>query len=328
MFGENQENKDIIDPALDKAKKSMGWRVDPDEPTEPVAPVIEAPAVVADPEPVAPATDPTPPVVEEQKIAEPPIEHKKIERPEAFIPMPKYLNEKKETEKLLADKDARIEELERIASQHNGADKDADIQEFMEQTGFDEDTVRGFLDLAEKRFGKGQTMSQEERDAVAKATQIVKEAELNASFNEEFKTSGEPTIKKAYPNATPEQLAQAKDYLDQLAHTLELRDKPLDFIVWKHQEELGKIFTEETPAMPKKTIESSRVGSGKQSVYTASDFKDGKTDFAVLNDLDPSTQAQIVKDMDSNTYGKFVSYVKNQSQGVEVMREGRKVILK
>lgn len=327
----NNPQDEIIDPELAKAKKSMGNRVDPDEePTpapvvEPVAePVKEEAAVV---EPVKdPIAEPASEV--EGKNDEPPA---KVERPEAFIPMKKYHAEKdewKKTESLLADANKKIEELTQIANQQDGAKKDDDIEQFMEQTGFDKETVEGFLKLAEKRLSKGQTMTPEEQAAVAKATAIVKDAEITEAFNQEFKNIGEAEIRKAYPDVTPDQIAKAKDYMDKVAHTADGRDKPLDFLVYKHKDEIGKIFAGPDVPQTKKTAEPSRMGSGKQTNLTANDFKEGKTDFSALADMDQSTRSEIIKNFDSVTYSKFISYSKEQSGGVEVMRNGKKVILK
>lgn len=332
------ENPQVIDPELEKARKSMGGRIDPDDAPEevpletPVEPVAVPPK---EPEAVAPL-EPKEPVIEPKDPADvPPVTPA---RPEAYIPLPKYHSEKKDWEtknsnlaQQLADANKKVEDLTTIAGQKDGADKDADIEEFMATTGFDRETVEGFLTLAEKRLSKGESMSPEEREAVTKATAIVAEAEIEVAFNKEFSDVGEPAIKKLFPTAAPEKLALAKDHLDKLAHTAENKDKPLDFLVFKAQEELAKIFAEETPApepQTKKTVEPTRMGNGRQTTLTAADFKADDADFALLGELDQSTRSEIIKNFDARTYAKFISYAKNESAGVEVMREGRRVVLK
>lgn len=342
MLGNNQPNEEIIDPELAKAKKSMGWRVDPDTPpkTEEKPPETPEtpPAKVETPEPETPLIpkpddlneDGTPKTIETPEPAKVP----KIERPETYIPMPKYLSEKKDWEKdkaLLVDATKKIEELTALAGQKDGAQKDEDIEAFMEKTGFDKETVEGFLELAQKRLASGQSLSEEERNAVTKATTIVHEAEIEAAFAEEFKNLGEPVVMKAYPNAKPEQLTAVKEYLDKVSHTLENKDKPLEFLIWKNQDEIGKIFTEpapETPPQTKKTLEPTRMGNGKQTTLSAADYADGKTDFGTLAELDASVRSEIIKNFDPKTYASFLTYAKGQSQGLEVTRNGQKVVLK
>ena len=328
------------DEAFAKAQKSTAGRVDPSEPVEPAkepeTPPATPPKASEEVPPATPATDPTtPPVTPPVE----PVEPVKVPaRPEAYIPLPKYHAEKADWEKKAADADAarvaaeaKVAELTALAGQKDGTQKDEDIEAFMAESGFDRATVDGLLDLAAKRLQKGQSaLSPEQIASVEKATAIVKEAELEVAFNEEFVSFGVPEVKKLYPDATEAQLAQVKDHLDKVAHTAENKDKPLDFLIFKNKDDIAKIFNPDVPPEPqtKKTIESARVGAGKQTNLSAADFKDGATDFAALGDLDPAVRAQIVKDFDSKTYSNYIQYAKNTSGGLEVMRDGRKVVLK
>lgn len=328
-MAENHENTDLD---LAKAKKSMGWRVDPDEETDKPKeePVEEPKAPEDEPEKVeVPKEEPVIPADTEPK--EPP---KKVERPEAFIPLAKYHNEKREWEdqalsaKKRADElEAKVAELTQIANQNDGADKDEDIKEFMANTGFDKETVESFLKLVGNRVPKGDVMSEEQRENLAKATAIVKEKEMEEYFNNEFKTIGEASLLKIFPKATPEKLAQAKDYLSKVAHTKENHSQPLDFIVFKNQEELAKIFVDEVvPAPDNKGPINYKIGNGKTTSYTAKDFKDGSVEFSALADLDQADRSKIIRDMDSETYNKYVAFHKDS--GVSVMRNGKKINLK
>lgn len=333
-----------IDPALARAQKSMGSRRDPDdepvvaqpEPDVPPEPPIEPDA------PVVPDEPPTPPV--EPPVApdgtQPPADEPPVNRPAAYIPLKKYHDEKTEwsnkaetAEQRAVIAEARVKELEGIASTQNGADKDKDIEEFMALTGFDRETVDGFLTLAEKRFSKGESMSPEERAAVAKATDIVREAELESAFNTEFTTYGEPEIIKAFPDAKPEQILKAKEELDKIAHTAENKDKPLDFLIYKNKETLAPLFAaapEPVPPATRRTVESSRIGNGRATTLTAADFSGNDADFSLLGDMEASERSKIIQKMDARTYSKFIQYAKDNSNdgGVVVTRGGRKVILK
>lgn len=335
-MGNNPANEEVIDSELAKAKKSMGNRVDPDdepadkpkdEPATP-APVVEEPAK-PEGEPAKPEPTNVPPVADVPE---------KVDRPVAYIPMPKYLSEKKEwegkattAEQRAIDAEAKVAELTKIASQGEGAQKDEDIEEFMAQTGFDKETVEGFLKLAEKRLSKGETMSAEDKALLARATGLVKDAEITEAYQKEFESIGTATLKQTYPNATPEQTAKVRELMDKVSHTADNHDKPLDFLMFKNKDEIAKIMTGEPEApapATKKTLEPTRMGNGKQTVLTANDFKDGKTEFSALADMDASQRSEIIKNFDPHTYQKFIGYAKDQSSGLEVMRNGKKVFLK
>lgn len=335
MSPEDTEFARKQDEEFAKAQQSMAGHVDADpvapvvDEEEPVAPVVEAPTPAPE---AATKVDPAAPVIEPIVTPEP----TKPERPEKYIPLPKYHAQKKELDKTateLAEANKKIAELTALVEKPDGKAKDEDIEAFMEKTGFDRETVDGILDLAEKRLLGGQSaLSAEQIAAVEKATEIVKEAELEVAFNSEFTSVGEPEIKKSYPDATPAQLEAAKKYLDEIAHTAGNKDKPLDFLIFKNKEEIAKLFDEpvapEAPIQSKKTIESSRNGAGKPMSLTASDFKDANADFSLLNDVDQQTRSQIIKDMDTRTYTRYVQYAGTQTDGMEVMRNGQKVVLK
>lgn len=346
MFGDNPtpETKEVIDPELAKAQKSMAGRIDPDEPAEEKK---DDPAPAADPAPTEkkdePAVDPDPkpdpqPVTDTK---EPVVDPTKTPRPEAYIPLPKYHAEKADWEKKANDAEegkrlaeAKVAELTALAGQKDGAKKDEDIEEFMDATGFDRETVDKLLNLATKRLSTGQpALSSEQLEAVEKATAIVKEAELETAFNTEFDSMGAPTIKKLFPNATDEQLAKAKEHLDKIAHTAENRDKPLDLLIFRGQEDIAKIFEGDPAAevqKDKKTIEATRPGGGKPMALTSKDFDSETADFGALADLDAAERSKVIKGFSNTTYQRFLAYAKSQETGggVEVMRNGRKVVLK
>lgn len=329
------------DEEFARSQRSSAGRVDPDTTPapavddEPETPVVvppekkdeepETPAVVVPPE----GETVTPPEVI------PPTQ--KVERPERYIPVSKYQDEKKEwkkTETELAEANARIEELTALAKTPDGAAKDEDIDAFVTEHGLDRAVVDGILAIAEKRLSKGQSaLSDEQMDQVNRAAEIVKAAEIEEAFDKEFTSYGEPEIKKLYPDATTEQLKKVKEHLDQVAHSKENKDHPLDFLIYKNKDEIASIFTapvvdEPTVPQTKKPMESSRVGAGKPATYSAADFKEGGTaDFTALNELDAAQRSQIIKDMDTRTYERYIAHEKGTSNGVEVTRNGRKVVL-
>ncbi len=341
-MAKNQEdghNGGVVDDELAKAQRSMGGRIDG---TAPAAGAEEKPA--DNPEakpPVNPAPAPVNPQPE-VKIGEditkkpdvvddgqkPPV----VARPATYIPMPKYLNEKKdwETRATTAEErakiaEAEVERLKSISTQNNGAQKDEEIEAFMEQTGFSREVVEGLLTLAEKRVMKPELV-----DALNRAKVIVAEADLDSAFAAEFTKDGEPALKSTFPEITAEQIAKAKTFIDQVSHTKEFSDKTLDYVIFKHKDEIAKLFgdaPDTTPPQTKKTIEGARPGGGKPVGLTAKDFV-GKDDFSELNDMDHSTRSNLIKSFDDKTYVKFTQWAANQTGGLEVMRNGAKVTLK
>lgn len=350
-MAQNQDENKEVDADLEKARKSMGDRVDPDpeqddesdsDDTQTTPPVTPDPNKEDSQEDMTPESDDDPegdkkPDGDDSEKKDedlPDNSSKRIDRPQAYIPMPKYLSEKKENERILADKEAqlaealkKVEDLTSIAKQNDGAKKDDDIQEFMDNTGFSRETVEGLLKLASKRL-----LDPEKMKALETATNVVKEAEIEAAFNTEFEKVGQPELKKAFPNITEEQMEKAKSLIDQVAHAPGFNDKPLDFIIYKHRSEIEKLMGDapenKEPPKNKKTIEGSHPGQGKITGLTAKDFE-GKTDFSELKDMEPAARNLLIKDFSVKTYENFKSWVNDQDkQGTEVMRDGKRVLLK
>jgi hypothetical protein len=333
----NQDDK-VVDLELEKAQKSMAGRIDPEPiaPKEEVIPPVEPKKEDKQDVTPAPKVDNIPPEDKKPDIDPPADPIKKVNRPEAYIPMPKYLSEKQENDRILADKEAKltealkkVEELTALAGKKDGDQKDEDIENFMAETGFDRATVDGFLKLAEKKLLKPERL-----EAIKKAEMIVTETEIEEQFNAEFSKFGEPELKKRYPNITEAGLEKAKKLLDQVSHTADFSKSPLDFIIYKHSETIEKLIADDSgkkddlPPQTKRTIESNHPGNGKNTnVLTAKDFE-GQTDFSALNDMEPSERSQLIKSFPTKTYENFVSWTGSQEKGIEVMRNGQRVMLK
>lgn len=343
MADNHEEIKDK-DPELAKVHKSMGDRMDPDEPPTPPEPTPPAPPKDPEKKDIIPEKkdEAVPPKKEEEPPKDPVIDPeddptKKVKRPNVYIPLKKFHDEKriweknaKTAEERAQKAEARIVELEQISNQNDGAKKDEDIEAFMAESGFERSTVEGLLKLAEKRL-----LKPEQIKAIEIAASTVAESEIEAAFTQEFVKVGEPDLKKRFTNAKPEQIAKAKEFLDKVAHTDEFHDKPLDFVIYKNLEEIEKFFTDETaekkdePLLNKKTVEASRLGNGKMSTLTAKDFEE-KNDFSALNEMDQAERSALIKSFPTKTYENFKVWVSAQdaNKGVEVMRDGKKVMLK
>lgn len=326
-----------VDEELLAAQKSMGGRIDADEPVVPEPKVDEKEKEVP-PTPVV--EEPKPPVVPPvEPPKDPPVDplagDKKpiITRPEAYIPLPKYHDEKKAWETEKADFLKKIADLEAKGPTATTSTEDA-IAKFAEKHTMDPSMVEELVTILESKLLPADKAAKIDEalklaDSAKQTEQTLKSIEL---FKEEFKEVGMPKLSSLYPKATPEQLEAARTFLDAVAHSAGFNDKSLTDIISFKQDDLSKIFTlpdDTTPPTPSgnKTMESSRPGNGKQATPTAADFK-GKTDFTDFLALDQPVQDEIRKSMDNETYQAFVSFMGNKENGVEVMRNGRKVVLK
>lgn len=343
-----------LDQELDEVKKMNEGFVDPDEtpeppkkddpPKDPTPPVNPPADPLKDPQPPkkegeedpkptppAPPKDPVPPVV-------PPEPPKKVERPPTYIPMAKYHSDKESWKNEKEKLEARITELETIeqTTKKDSPDEDTEINSYAEKWGMEPDAVRDLLKMARK----GQAIPEDKLKAIDAAAEITRKAQETEYFNSEW-NQVEPFFKSQFPNATPEQIAQAKALMDQISHTPQYGTTPehgayaLDYILFKEKSQFEAILNpkkdEDTPpADPpgKKTIEGGKPpGSGGPTKLTAADFKEDK-DFAQLDSLQPEEKDKIVSSFDPLTFDRFVKFETYKDEGIEVNRGGRKIVLK
>lgn len=335
-MGNNQDHNKEIDQEYENAKRSMGSRMDSDpetpKPEETPKPQEETPKAEEKPQETPKPEenkDVTPPKQEADTPKDEPKDTPPVNRGERYIPLAKFHDTERKHKQELAERDAKIAELQKISEQKPSEQKDEDIEAFMAKTGFDRETVDGLLALAEKRV-----MTPEIKSVLEKESQKKRNEELDASFSVEFAKDGEPAVKNYFPNATAEQVEKAKAFLNQVAHTKAFADKTLDYVVFKNQEQLKSIFNsaeedaDETPApQTKKTIEGHRMGTGKPTGLTAKDF-DGKTDFSILSNMEQSARNELIKSFPDKTYDAFNAWVASQNEGIQVTRNGQKVTLK
>lgn len=316
-----------------------------EDPLPPEPPTPKEDPVVPPTVEVPPKTETPPVVVEEPKkpLAEgettPPPSTITTEqgpkRPVRYIPIDKYQDDKKAWEKTdaeLATANARIAELESLSEKVTGAPKTEEaIKNFSEKYAMEENDVRDLLSAvrsgSELPEGTLETLQSLQLEKAAQ-----KEAEY---FNTEWSPL-EASLKVRFPNASPEQLKQAREKVNELAHTEKFIDKDLDYVLYKNNADVETLLGEATPPVvetdptkvPRRTAESSRP-AGTRSTLSAADFKD-RTDFTDFNTMDPGEVKAIIKDMDPKTYRAYVAFASSQEGqgGVTVMRNGQKVVLK
>lgn len=273
------------------------------------------------------------PVVEEKPIETPPakkeiIDEKQSEkdkddegdkpkpsRPEKYIPVKQYTDEKRSFQETIAEQEKKIAELSKIANLSEGSKKlDEAVKKYAEKHGVEEEIareevqkVKDILDLTSDREEKPQkkenisTMSEDDRKILEEAQEIKAEK----LFLQEFDDVATPQIKDLFPNASPSKMAEAKEELQKLACTNQYLDKSLDYIVFKEKETFSKIF-----APDRVGPEGGRSSSGKnKQVFSASDFEGGKTNFSELTKLSTEERDKIVKDFSPKVWDKYMHFL-------------------
>ena len=249
-------------------------------------------------------------------------------RPERYIPIAKYTSEKKQWKESEAAKDARIAELEKLAAQGQNASHDAAVKKYAEKHGVTEDEAREEVKELQTILGiepgeKKPANTTEKPELDEEQKQILEKAEqtlAEKAYDQEFSSAAVPEIKKHFPDATPEQLKEAKTELEKISCTKEFIDKSLDYVVFKSLSGLQSIF-KSTPQSP----ESQRQGANRDTPKLRSDdFKDGKTAFSKLSELPAEEQSKIIEGMDIPTYERYVRYLEDNTP-LEINRGGRRV---
>ena len=118
------------------------------------------------------------------------------------------------------------------------AELEEDVKILAAELDFDADKVRKIIETARK----GLILSPEDKQALEefKSTKADREAkEQESIFNEEWTAL---PVKTQFPNASEEQLALAKETMDELAHSEKYHDVDMDYILFKEKETFDKIL--------------------------------------------------------------------------------------
>lgn len=343
-----QKPSEMTDDELLKAHEDAGF-IETDEvvtpPTEEPTPPEPVPEAPKEPEkaPETPTEDPsTPP----ENPVEPPATVKEPEgeadpqsvprdRPKKYIPLSQYQSEKAETKATIDELNKKITDLQNLKDLSNKPDTGANTdklkefkEKFAEKYGYDPEDVDELLSIARSSVAVPDEVVNFMKEQ--QNTQLQKQIADN--FNKEF-NAFTPSLKDMFPNATPEQIDNAKKLIDQASHTEAYRDKELDYVAFKIKGDLEKVFvtatppSTETPPPQKGTrvADSGRMGNSNPTAISADSFK-GKTSFDELNTMDPEVRSKLINDFDAKTYHNFVQW-SGQGQGLEVNRGGRKIRL-
>lgn len=314
-------------PDNDAAFEAIKAKIPMEESDTKPAPTVkpeEAPAPKEEekkPEPVAPKEEKP----EEKKPEPTPEPAPRAPRPQKYIPIVQYVSEKEEWKGNKAQLEARIKELEAVSNPAlNQKKQDELIKKYAEKHGMDEETARAevarvqdIIDLSAPEKEKKtdapaptQEKSEEEKKQ-QEEYQVLKSQEL---YRQEFTDVALPQLNQTFPNLTKEQIELAKDEIEKLASTEKYLDKPLDFIIFKERETLGKLF--EAP-VERKGPEATRPAQRGAPTLTPSDFKAGKTPFTALASLTAEQRDKIVNGFDGKTWDKYTHFLA-QNEELEI----------
>jgi hypothetical protein len=192
------------------------------------------------------------------------------------------------------------------APEHKQDDAEDDAIAYAKKVGADSDLVRRIIEEARKGLKNepDESLKKDLQDFKAWKSQNSKVMEQHM-FNTEFEQTV-PALKELFPKVSADELNAMKEKLDAISHTTEWHDKSLDYIAFKHKDELSALVS------PKKRgMESNER---KDVADISSDF-DPNPDFTKM-----SLKQREAWEAEYNSMMK-------QSQGISQNAQGRKVII-
>lgn len=167
-----------------------------------------------------------------------------------------------EREKLVSDYESKLEALRKESTKDKpDADKtqeqEDEIKELAKELNFDEAKTRRLIEVARKGV---ETLSTEDREALKeyRESKQTREQERESREQDEiFATEWSallPSIKQQYPNASDEQLAAAKEKMDELSHSEKFHETDLDYVFFKNPDAFKTVLF----SPKQKTFESGR----------------------------------------------------------------------
>lgn len=143
----------------------------------------------------------------------------------------------------------KLDEFSRTNSPEHKSDVPTDVLEYAEQAGADPELVRRILEarpapVVDPSIAKGIEEFQQWKQQNAQ----ILEKQL---FEEEF-TRTVPALQSMFPSANAEEINAMKSELDKFAHTPGMHDKDLDYVAFKHKEQLGALVSPRVRGMESK----------------------------------------------------------------------------
>jgi hypothetical protein len=192
---------------------------------------------------------PKEPEVEKTEEPEKPLETEPREQRKRSI----YDDLKEKKQDLRAEKDAREQaererdelrsQLESFQKENNLPEEESnDLLEYAAQKGADPELVKRIVDEARSNQPQIDPELRSRLDKFEnwqKQNAVVIEKQM---FEEEFNKTI-PSLKELFPSANPDELNTMKVELDKLSHSQEMHDKPLDYVAFKHREQLNAFIS-------------------------------------------------------------------------------------
>lgn len=246
-------------------------------------------------------------------------------RPERYIPIPKHKQALQEKDDEIAKLNSELEVVRKESGQTKteqekakDLDTEKQIEAYAEKHGMTVDAVK---DLRELLGTRDNVLTPEQQAAIERSQQREREEADAQQFNTEFERDVVSLIKKRYPNATEEAIKQAKEVLDEEAHTSLYAKTPLRAVFRDIEEgSLNTILN----VPKKKTSESSGGGGDKR--------RGGSTpqelSFAELSELDENSPEKVeaIRGMEPDTFEEYTRFVEDrEGTGGSVTRDGKTV---
>lgn len=160
-------------------------------------------------------------------------------------------SEREAREQAESERDELKNQLDNISRtnspENNGVP--TDLMEYAEQAGADPELVRRILEarpvqVVDPSIAKGLAEFQQWKQ---QNSQVIEKQ----MFEEEF-TRTLPALQSMFPNANTEELGAMKSELDKYAHTTGMHDKDLEYVAFKHRENLSALVSPRSRGMESK----------------------------------------------------------------------------
>ena len=146
----------------------------------------------------------------------------------------------------------RLEAYEQAETPAERREAQDDIDAFAKEIKADPSVLRKMRDLfvAGIKPPTDEALAKDLADFKAWKEQNAAQMELQM-FDKEFQ-SITPQLKEYFPNATDEEMASVRKELDTISHTKEWHDKSLDYIAFKHRDQLNALVSPKKKGMEPK----------------------------------------------------------------------------
>jgi hypothetical protein len=201
---------------------------------------------------------------------------------------------------------ALIEKGGKATTKEEKEDVQDELAKFAEENEMSPETLKQLKAIMTKDIP---TLSDEDREVLNNAKQLVNSKNDEQSFEQEF-SQATPSLQEFFPDLSKDDTKVIKDKLYELAHTEGYHDKELDYIIYKNKDVLSKILS------PKKRGLESKSPQEKNGVKATTNV-----DLSVTPDFSKMTEAEIT------AWQKAYSDATSSNDGLSVDRDGRKIII-